>query len=956
MVLDGVDDVLSVPLPDWCHAATSMSVLWIEMWINLKSAASGSILVDAHATETLSILRWSFSALDPGLYLLLELRPDTVQTLVKAWGPLDPAVIGSWHHVALTLRTARHRPRSGVVRNVITQAFAFLDGSPLPLDPDYDFGAIILASELSFEYGISELYMGCPPLASRGYVCLHAAIDNFRVWWPPCPHLDDPSKCNPYAFLYPILPDGSRLPRAVRATGERIHDHEVLLADVALPVKEHMFTDPVPMDTEGLLVQLRFNVQKRAELVDESTWGGITDCSCYVCASASSSRRMCAGCESGCSFDNCVNFDGDCTADAMWEPAALSQLAREGVCDCTELSQCPKQVQECTCPPELYRRCRICLNELAWVCVGTGDPVLEGQQCGPDDCFGKCLELEASSCPPGACQEWECGCSPPPMWNESSSGTGQAGVPSVVAGVATCSCPLGTVAASELPLCDGSNDGACAEAHACCDTNKVACFEWSDDGGGHSRCLHALLLDGTQECGHNDCCVTSAAVAPSQSLEAGSGTDDTGQLGDPASCGDGIVQPENEQCDEGPAGGGLLGSCEVDCKCDINRFQFDNRTGLCECIERELEQVSAEESSSELGSKNDLTLWLKIRGATFGLQTQPSGEPMFLMPLVVVIGGLRQATPLHNGSRLPVSCVIEKGGNPDAAEDCAVGVVAGSPVQFTSGVGAWSSGEGTLRFTVASSRREEDVLKVKFGMRNDPAARTPVRPQVSVCGSSMAANSYVLGSGLLAVEGNAPHELVLRKSVHRQPVVVGSMHVPADALGGLRMHVQLFDTSIDHGVMLEARERIPVGYELSGLHQTGVEILLFGGNRTVIPIDVGLLVDSGVRRRGGGCSTQDGVTLCAPGYAGVFAYDRTQKEWKALSDLEWESRSVTHLNISCLHRHRDGSVCGPSLLKRPGANGRAVSRCTARTRATYAGTSRQGDSDARSSTFTIHST
>lgn len=48
------------------------------MWINLKSAASGSILVDAHATETLSILRWSFSALDPGLYLLLELRPDTV--------------------------------------------------------------------------------------------------------------------------------------------------------------------------------------------------------------------------------------------------------------------------------------------------------------------------------------------------------------------------------------------------------------------------------------------------------------------------------------------------------------------------------------------------------------------------------------------------------------------------------------------------------------------------------------------------------------------------------------------------------------------------------------------------------------------------------------------------------------------------------------------------------------
>ena len=202
--LDGEDDLLQIVLPSWCNNVMMMSVLWIDSWLLVMSTGRvKTILFDAYS-GSVPRLRWYMEGTDKGNYIKLVLSPGISEKVVKTWGPLDTAFLGTWHHIAMTLRVARQYSRtSSDPALIITQAFLFLDGKHIKAGDT--FKTLNLKKDLMFQSGLSEIFVGgtSPEQKTVDFQNMKGALDNVRVWWPTCPHHSDPSKCNPYAFLYP---------------------------------------------------------------------------------------------------------------------------------------------------------------------------------------------------------------------------------------------------------------------------------------------------------------------------------------------------------------------------------------------------------------------------------------------------------------------------------------------------------------------------------------------------------------------------------------------------------------------------------------------------------------------------------------------------------------------------------------------------------------------------------
>ena len=279
------------------------------------------------------------------------LSPGKGETIVKTWGPLDSGFLGKWHHVTFTLRMARQYSRSSTDPAVIiTQAFCFLDGQSVP-EPSGGFLTHNLAVDLVFESGLSELYVGgtSPDLDDPDYRNLKASMDNLRVWWPSCPDANDPTKCNPYGFLYPQMIDGFRSP----STG--IRDDEVSLSHVAPVIQNNMF-QVAASDEPGLLVQLTFdNGITEGVVRTTSTWNGPDVC-------LDTGYPVCDGCIPECIFSNCGIFDTDCVEAGASDPATQAKYAESGTCQCLNVNDCPRQVEGCQCPQDkgLHKVCTQC--------------------------------------------------------------------------------------------------------------------------------------------------------------------------------------------------------------------------------------------------------------------------------------------------------------------------------------------------------------------------------------------------------------------------------------------------------------------------------------------------------------------------------------------------------------------------------------------------------------------
>jgi len=271
--LDGEDDMLQIVLPDWCNRVTMMNVLWIDSWLLVMSTGKvKTILFDAYS-GAIPRLRWYMEGTDSGNYIKLVLSPGNTEKVVKSWGPLSASFLGTWHHIALTLRTARQYSRtSSDPAVIITQAFMFVDGKNI--SGGDNFATINLKKDLMFESGLSQIFVGgtSPERKSSRFRNLKGAVDNVRVWWPPCPHISDPTKCNPYGFIYPQMVDGTRQPAA------GVTDNQVTLKDVAMPILTSMFSLATP-GTDGLLAQFHFNDPvSDGMLTSSSSWTGPMAC------------------------------------------------------------------------------------------------------------------------------------------------------------------------------------------------------------------------------------------------------------------------------------------------------------------------------------------------------------------------------------------------------------------------------------------------------------------------------------------------------------------------------------------------------------------------------------------------------------------------------------------------------------------------------------------------------
>jgi hypothetical protein len=116
---------------------------------------------------------------------------------VREWGPVaNRGLYGAWRHLAFTLRFARApTARASAPTALLAQAFAFLDGVPVPPATAAPLGP---ATGLGLDAGLDEVFLGGLPPADAAAAALRGfegSMDNVRLWWPPCPSPGDPSRC-----------------------------------------------------------------------------------------------------------------------------------------------------------------------------------------------------------------------------------------------------------------------------------------------------------------------------------------------------------------------------------------------------------------------------------------------------------------------------------------------------------------------------------------------------------------------------------------------------------------------------------------------------------------------------------------------------------------------------------------------------------------------------------------
>eukprot|EP00960_Hanusia_phi_P062806 765270-Hanusia_phi.AAC.4 len=134
---------------------------------------------------------------------------------VKRWGPLTAVQLaGRWRHFCLTLRFGRvFSSTDSLPDALIAQSYLFIDGKRVQEDEAVSFDPDVSTSA-RLTTGLTHiLYGGSDPSSSSSssstYQYFTGSMSNLRVWWPACPPKDDPSRCNPYAFSYSRLQDGS---------------------------------------------------------------------------------------------------------------------------------------------------------------------------------------------------------------------------------------------------------------------------------------------------------------------------------------------------------------------------------------------------------------------------------------------------------------------------------------------------------------------------------------------------------------------------------------------------------------------------------------------------------------------------------------------------------------------------------------------------------------------------
>jgi hypothetical protein len=198
-ILDGEDDIIAIGLPVWCRKANKMGTMWLDMWLQVQTRGNDkTILLDAYHEQT-ALLRWFVQGEGKDTFVVMLLKPGNSEVQVKKWGPVPHDTVTLWHHFCFTVRFARFVSSSSDVQVAVAQAFFFLDGRAVR-EVSLGFMTFNIKKSLSISTGLSHVFVGGPnpSVSASGYRFLHGHIDLVRIWWPSCPHANDPSKCNPF--------------------------------------------------------------------------------------------------------------------------------------------------------------------------------------------------------------------------------------------------------------------------------------------------------------------------------------------------------------------------------------------------------------------------------------------------------------------------------------------------------------------------------------------------------------------------------------------------------------------------------------------------------------------------------------------------------------------------------------------------------------------------------------
>ena len=400
LTFDGVDDILSIPLPSFTSTTRSMNGVSIDCWIQIRSSDGLVILWDAMTGDAV-VLRAILKTYGAHQYVSLIYYPgDNKETTLKTWGPIKtPGFRSDWHHVAFVLRFAHVSQGSSLDPIAIpVQAFFFIDCMPIPDDGKF---LLLDLKSLSLSDGIDSVYVGGPSsrasrLARDGYQYFSGNVDNFRIWWVQCPA--GPTKCNPYGFLYPQQ-DYAPYKR-IPASG--IQDADVTIDDVAPVLRESMFTDRMPTNTTDLLVSIEADHEDAGGLlIDSSLW---LPASCEL---GKEGNTACDGCPQDCFFDECWKYDVDCFESRLSEDH-VKFYAESGSCKCHDSLLCPRYVEACECPSAFDRQCTKSDSSgpcIEWQCVCGKRKKTECNKC----ILNGNLQIPSDPClPPGICTRSAC--------------------------------------------------------------------------------------------------------------------------------------------------------------------------------------------------------------------------------------------------------------------------------------------------------------------------------------------------------------------------------------------------------------------------------------------------------------------------------------------------------------------------------------------------------------------
>jgi hypothetical protein len=397
---DGIDDIISIPLPAFVGTTRSMNGIWIEFWIQQKSIDGSVILWDAMIGDAV-VLRAILMTVGGSQFASLVYYPgDARQTTIKTWGPIMTEGFKSeWHHIAFVMRFA-HVARGSAADAILTQAFFFVDCEPQKDDGQF---LVLDLKKLALSSGFDFVYVGgassrASVYAKEGYQLFNGNMDNFRIWWVQCP--PGPTKCNPYGFLYP---QQDYAPYK-RVPASKIHDTDVTVDDVAPILRDSMFTDQMPSNTTDLLVSIEVDHQDEGgDLIDTSTWLPIN------CKNNKEASTACPGCPEACFLDECWKFDTDCFEPRLSEKTVLF-YAEMGTCKCLDAITCPPYAEGCQCPAGFDRSCSKKENNtqgacIEWECVCGERKSTECSVC----MLNGNLQKPADPClPPGTCRKSSC--------------------------------------------------------------------------------------------------------------------------------------------------------------------------------------------------------------------------------------------------------------------------------------------------------------------------------------------------------------------------------------------------------------------------------------------------------------------------------------------------------------------------------------------------------------------